>query len=208
MASRFRRLTASSPDGPRPNHPHATPDPYNAIKTSITRFPPDGGFPHVFVRLLFLLTLLPLIELVLLTWLSAHTDWRLTVLFVLGTGALGAWLIRWQGWRAWRNIREGLARGEAPAESIQDGLLILVAGLLLITPGVLTDLVGVLLLVPPFRRALGKWLRRRWRARFTVRTFGAAGSPKPGGEPDDTIIDVASTPVDQEDGLPRPSSRW
>ena len=153
----------------------------------------------MFVRLLFLLTLLPLVELMLLAWLSAQTDWRLTVLFVLGTGALGAWLIRWQGWRAWRNIRQELARGEAPTESIQDAFLVLVAGLLLITPGVLTDVVGVLLLVPPFRRLVGKWSRRRWRTMFTVRTFGATDGWKPGGDSDDTVIDVVSTPVNQPD---------
>jgi UPF0716 protein FxsA len=154
--------------------------------------------PSLFVRLLFLLTLLPLVELVLLAWLSAHTDWRLTVLFVLGTGVLGAWLIRWQGWRAWQNIRQELARGEAPAESIQDGVLILVAGLLLITPGVLTDIAGVLLLVPPFRRGVGKWLRRRWRTMFTVRSFSTTDARTPGGsKSDDTIIDVVATPVDQ-----------
>ena len=157
------------------------------------------NFPHVFVRLLLLLTLLPLVELVLLAWLSAHTDWRLTVLFVLGTGLLGAWLIRWQGWRAWRNIRQQLARGEAPADSIQDAFLILVAGLLLITPGVLTDVLGVLLLVPPFRRLIGKWLRRRWRTMFTVQTFGPAGGWKPGGESDDAVIDIVSAPVNPPD---------
>jgi len=153
----------------------------------------------VFLRLLLLLALLPLVELVLLAWLSAHTDWRLTVLFVLGTGAVGAWLIRSQGWRAWRRIREDMARGEVPTESIQDGLLILVAGLLLITPGVLTDLAGVLLLVPPFRRTVGRWLRRRWRANFQVRSFGTARGWKPGSPSDDSVIDVTSTPVDHAD---------
>src|SRR5262249_47543124 len=104
--------------------------------------------------------------------------------------------IRWQGWRALRSIREELARGRVPAESIQDALLILVAGLLLITPGVLTDLVGVLLLVPPFRRLLGRWLGRQLRATFTMRSFTATGEAKADGESDDTIIDVVSTPVD------------
>jgi UPF0716 protein FxsA len=152
----------------------------------------------VFLRIVFALTLLPLVELVLLVWLSAHIDWRLTVLFILGTGALGAWLIRWQGWRAWRNIREDVARGDVPTESIQDGLLILAAGLLLITPGVLTDAVGVLLLVPFSRRLIGKWLRRRWRTVFTVRSFGTAGRRTPGGsEANETVIDVLSTPVNR-----------
>jgi UPF0716 protein FxsA len=153
-------------------------------------------------RLLLLFTLLPLVELTLLAWLSAHTDWRLAVLFVIGTGVLGAWLIRSQGWRAWVRIRDELARGQVPAESIQDGLLILVAGLLLITPGVLTDIVGVLLLVPPVRRIVRLWLRRRWQGRFVVRSFGTAGPGRTGdvsGRHDETVIDVTSAPGDGAD---------
>ncbi len=153
-------------------------------------------------RLFLLFTLLPLIELTLLAWMSAHTDWRLTVLFVIGTGVLGAALIRSQGWRAWRRIRSELARGQMPTESIQDGLLILVAGMLLITPGVLTDLVGVLLLLPPARRAVGAWLRRRWQVRFEVRTSGIRmpGRSRDESHPHgDRIIDVTSTPVDSAD---------
>lgn len=143
-------------------------------------------------RLLLLFTLLPLIELTLLAWLSAHTDWRLTVLFVVGTGVLGAWLIRSQGWRAWRRIRDELAAGQMPADAIQDGLLILVAGLLLITPWVLTDLAGVLLLLPPVRRFVRSSLRRRFQVRFEMRSFGSAGSTCPNDfrSRDDQVIDV------------------
>jgi len=130
---------------------------------------------RVLFRLLLLFTLLPLVELTLLVWLSAHTDWRLTMLFVIGTGVLGAWLIRSQGWRAWRRIRDELARGQMPTDSIQDGLLILIAGLLLITPGVLTDVVGVLLLVPPLRRFIRTWLKSRWQGRLQVYSFRGPG---------------------------------
>ncbi|HVX12276.1 MAG TPA: FxsA family protein [Pirellulales bacterium] len=153
-------------------------------------------------RLFLLFTLLPLIELTLLAWMSAHTDWRLTVAFVIGTGVLGAALIRSQGWRAWRRIRDELARGQVPTDSIQDGLLILVAGLLLITPGVLSDLVGVLLLVPWVRRAVRRWLRRRWQLKFDVRMTGSRMPDRPGERSHphgDRIIDVTSTPVDSAD---------
>ena len=125
----------------------------------------------------------------LLAWFSAHTDWRLTVALVIGAGVLGAWLIRWQGWRTWRRIQEELARGAMPADAVQDGLLILVAGVLLITPGVLTDAVGVLLLVPPVRRLVKSRLIRRFKASFAVHTVhdGTSGTR---GDVDDKIIDV------------------
>ncbi len=157
--------------------------------------------PPVLFRLLLLFTLLPLVELTLLVWLSVHTDWRLTMLFVIGTGVLGAWLIRSQGWRAWLRIRDELARGQVPTDAIQDGLLILVAGLLLITPGVLTDVVGVLLLVPPLRRIIRTWLKSRWQGRLQVYSFRNPGSGgTDGGESphDDRIIDVTSTPLDRQ----------
>ncbi|HEV3004280.1 MAG TPA: FxsA family protein [Pirellulales bacterium] len=146
----------------------------------------------MFARLLLLFTLLPLVELILLAWFSAHTDWRLTVLFVVGTGVIGAGLVRWQGWRTWRRIQDDLAHGNLPADALQDGLLILVAGVLLITPGVLTDAVGVLLLLPPVRRLVKSRLRRWFKARFEVRGFqDRAGSGIE--EPDDKIIDVKAT---------------
>ncbi len=149
----------------------------------------------MFPRLLLLFTLLPLVELTLLAWFSAQTDWRLTVAFVIGTGVLGAWLIRWQGWRTWRRIQEELARGEMPADAVQDGLLILVAGVLLITPGVLTDAVGLLLLLPPVRRLVKSRLRRRFEAQFAVHALGD-GAGGGGNEHDNKIIDVKATPVD------------
>jgi UPF0716 protein FxsA len=149
-------------------------------------------YPDVFPRLLLLFTVPPLVELTFLAWFSAHTDWRLTVAMVIAAGVLGASLIRWQGWRTWRRIQEALARGEMPADAVQDGLLILVAGVLLITPGVLTDVVGVLLLLPPVRRLVISHLRRRFQAQFAVRRF----PDRAGGEieeADDKIIDVKAS---------------
>jgi UPF0716 protein FxsA len=111
---------------------------------------------------------------------------------VVGTGVIGAGLVRWQGWRTWRRIQDDLAHGNLPADALQDGLLILVAGVLLITPGVLTDAVGVLLLLPPVRRLVKSRLRRWFKARFEVRGFqDRAGSGIE--EPDDKIIDVKAT---------------
>jgi len=117
-------------------------------------------------KLILLLTLVPLAELFLLVKLSIW--WHslaLTVAVVLGTGLLGAWLAHAEGLRVLRRMQMQLSRGELPADSILDGSLVLVAGALLITPGLMTDAVGLLLLLPPTRTVargwVRSWLRRR-----------------------------------------------
>lgn len=134
--------------------------------------------------LLFLLfTVVPLVELALLIWIGGQTAWWVPIAMVLLTGITGAALARWQGLRALRRIQDDLNTGRMPADAVVDGVLILVAGILLVTPGVLTDIFGVALLVPPLRslmkRASMAWLRRHVTVsaqRFTA-TYGA---PNPG----------------------------
>jgi len=137
-------------------------------------------------RLLLLFTVVPLVELALLFWIAERTDWLFTIGLVIFTGVVGAALARHEGLRTWRAVGQKLSQGELPTDPLLDGLMILVAGALLVTPGVLTDLVGFALLVPPIRG----WARRRlvehYRARLIV------GRP-PGGSWDqrrDEIIDV------------------
>lgn len=112
-------------------------------------------------RWLLLLVIVPLTELALLTELTRRTSLLTTVTIVILTGVTGIQLVRWQGWRAWRAISQQLAVGRLPSREILEGVLILLAGVLLLTPGPLTDLVGFLLLVPPLRRRLGSWLQTR-----------------------------------------------
>ena len=120
----------------------------------------------MFLRLLLLFTVVPLIELFLLVKLGTMIGIGATVLIVICTGILGAWLARWQGL--------GVLR--LPADALIDGLLILIAGAVLLTPGLITDAFGFLLLVPQGRAVV----RRLTRARFETRTVN--------GDPD--IIDV------------------
>ena len=120
------------------------------------------------LRLLLLFTLIPVAELWILVWVAQRTNWAVTLGMILLPAILGAWLARHEGLRCWRGVQEQIARGELPTDSLLDGLLILVAGTLLITPGLLTDSVGFLLLVPPFRRLVRRYLVRRIRARILV----------------------------------------
>lgn len=111
-------------------------------------------------RLILLLTTVPLVELVLLLWVAKRISWGPTILLVIGTGALGAVLARHQGIRTIARIRAEVASGKTPTGSMLDGMMILIAGIVLMTPGILTDALGFLLLVPPFRKWVGRVIGR------------------------------------------------
>ncbi|HXH71832.1 MAG TPA: FxsA family protein [Mariprofundaceae bacterium] len=108
----------------------------------------------MFRYLLLLLIVIPLAELYVLIEVGNGIGGLATVALCLLTAALGAFLIRWQGLKTLLDAQQSLSRGEFPAEHGIHGLLIGLAGLLLFTPGFITDTVGFLLLVP----ALRTWL--------------------------------------------------
>lgn len=116
----------------------------------------------MFLRLLALFVLLPLAELALLIQVGRWIGLGWTLAIVLATGFLGAALARRQGLRAWRAIQAELRRGVMPAGALLDGLLILIGGIVLLTPGILTDLAGFALLIPTTRTLLKRSLRRRF----------------------------------------------
>jgi UPF0716 protein FxsA len=159
------------------------------------------------IRLLLLLTIVPLAELTLLLWFADVTDWRLTLALVIGTGLAGAWMLRRQGWRTWQRIQDDLRGGRVPADSLQDGLMIMLAAALLITPGILTDAAGLLLLAPASRSMVKAYLASRFKTKFAFRTFGPNGAAWSAetGDADDEIIDVPSRPAGsaEVDQLPR-----
>ena len=124
--------------------------------------------------LLFLLfTVVPFVELALLLKIGNVLGWANTLLLVIVTGVAGAALARWQGWQAMRRIQDEMRTGMLPAAAVVDGVLILMAGLLLVTPGVLTDVVGLGLLVPPVRALVRAGLRRWLAGRARVSTTAA-----------------------------------
>jgi UPF0716 protein FxsA len=120
----------------------------------------------MFLRLLLLFTVVPLVELFLLVKLGTVIGIGPTVLIVICTGVLGAWLARWQGLGVLRRVSDDLAQGRLPADALIDGLLILIAGAVLLTPGLITDALGFLLLVPQGRALV----RRTVAARLGQRT--------------------------------------
>lgn len=135
-------------------------------------------------RLFLLMTIVPVVELYLLIQLGARIGPVPTVALVVFTGLLGATLARREGLKAFRELQESLRMGVPPAEGLLNGALIVLGGVLLITPGVLTDLLGVALLVPPSRRKVARWLRRRLELRLNAAVPGGWPGPRgrgPGG---------------------------
>ena len=116
----------------------------------------------MYFRLLPFFTLIPLIELYLLIKIGSLVGAGPTVLIVVGTGVVGTYLARQQGFQVWSGINQSLNQVVFPAEKLVDGLLVLAAGLLLVTPGVLTDLVGFLMLIPLTRGLFRRWLSARF----------------------------------------------
>jgi UPF0716 protein FxsA len=115
----------------------------------------------MFLRLLLLFIIVPLLELVLLVKLGSVIGVGPTILIVISTGALGAWLARRQGLGVLNRISDDFSAGRLPADALLEGLLILIAGALLLTPGLITDTVGFLLLVPRVRAVLRKAVTER-----------------------------------------------
>jgi UPF0716 protein FxsA len=113
--------------------------------------------------------------------------WKSTLLMVVATGFAGASLARRQGLSTYVRIQEELAAGRMPTDALLDAALIFVAGAMLLTPGVLTDLLGFSLLLPPSRRVFRNWLTHWVRTRFRVQTFTPHGFE--GEKARDQIID-------------------
>jgi UPF0716 protein FxsA len=112
-------------------------------------------------KLLLLFIAVPVLELALLIEIGKYLGILPTIALMFGTGLLGAFLARRQGLTTLREARSKIEHGEIPVGSLVDGVLILIAAALLITPGVLTDALGFLLLLPPFRKKVMAALLRR-----------------------------------------------
>ena len=116
----------------------------------------------MFAKLLLLFTLLPALELFLLIPIAGEIGVPATLAIIIATGIVGAWLGKRQGLDAFRRIQTDLAHGKLPGDAITDGILILIACTLLVTPGVLTDIIGLALLIPPARRPIKQLARNRF----------------------------------------------
>lgn len=135
-----------------------------------------------------------------------------TILITIGSAIAGSLLMRIQGLATVNRLMQSLDKGEMPVTPVVDGMGIMAAGLLLLTPGLISDVIGFLLFIPPLRRGLAKWLFRKGLQSGTVniRTFrrGGAGAPGPGSKPrgrptfvkSDDIVDAEFETIDPAEG--------
>lgn len=115
----------------------------------------------MFIKLLILFIFVPILEIYVLLEVGNSIGLGATILLVLATGVAGAHLAKSQGMALLFKIQQEMAAGRMPAEELIDGAMVLSGGLLLLTPGLCTDLVGFLLLAPFSRNTLKGWLKKR-----------------------------------------------
>ncbi|PKN31258.1 MAG: membrane protein FxsA [Deltaproteobacteria bacterium HGW-Deltaproteobacteria-18] len=116
----------------------------------------------MFGKLFLLFVLVPVAEIYLLVTVGSSIGAFPTVALVILTALAGAHLARMQGLSTMMRIRENLDQGFMPAEELLDGVLIFLAGMVLLTPGFLTDIAGLLILLPVTRNLFKQWLRKKF----------------------------------------------
>ncbi|MDX6625570.1 MAG: protein FxsA [Solirubrobacterales bacterium] len=161
--------------------------------------------------LIVLFIVVPIAELYVIIQVGEAIGLWPTLALLLADALLGSFLLKHQGRGAWRRFNEALAQRRFPGKEVVDGLLIVVGGTLLLAPGFLTDIVGLLLLIPPSRAVVRGLLRRFTVGRFMVVGMPGGGAPTrgPSGDPArdyDFDATAEEVPVNGERGerqLPR-----
>ncbi len=110
---------------------------------------------------LFLIVALPIVEIILLVYAGQRIGFWWTLSLLIATGILGFLLVQSQGVRTWQIVQEKMRRGEPPGYALLNGFILLIAGILLMFPGFLTDLLGVLALFPFVRKRLSQYIIKR-----------------------------------------------
>jgi UPF0716 protein FxsA len=141
------------------------------------------------LRILLVLLAIQLMDLIALVWLSHSIGFWQTLGLIIAVGMLGGYLARREGSRVWRGWSNAVQTRGAPTAGIMDGMLILIGGALLVAPGILTDILGVVLLIPITRRPLARLISRRMQVEFERRAQGRARII--GGFPEEGVGRVA-----------------
>ena len=129
----------------------------------------------MFAILALLFLVVPIVELYLVVAVSGQIGFGSTLLIIIAISVAGAWLVKYEGLGIMRRLQDQLRRGQMPTNELIDGGLILFAGALMLTPGFLTDALGLILLVPPTRAVVRAVLKRRFAGRVVVAGPGFAG---------------------------------
>ena len=114
-------------------------------------------------KLIVLFTAIPIIELMLLLRINQYIGFGYTILLVFMTGVIGAFLAKQQGRGIFHRIKYDMKKGQMPGDELVNGLCVLIGGALLLTPGIITDLVGFSLVIPVTRQQLKQGIKRKMR---------------------------------------------
>ena len=131
-----------------------------------------------FSILLLLFLLVPMVEIYFLIQVGSVIGALPTVFLVVFTAVLGALLLRYQGLVTLQNFQSAMGQGKLPALEMMEGMVLLVAGALLLTPGFFTDAIGFACLVPPLRRSAIKWVLKNNSIRRTPPSSGGRRGPQ------------------------------
>lgn len=151
------------------------------------------------MRLFLLLVTIPIVEIALFIEIGGWLGTWPTIGIVILTALIGSILLRQQGLSALNSLQSRLAQGENPGRLLADGAMILVAGVLLLTPGFFTDAVGFALLLPPVRAVLWAWGAKNIKIQGTqTSTFGFQSPPTNGHTVDGAYEEVDPEPESNE----------
>ena len=131
------------------------------------------------LALILLFIVLPLAELYVILKVGDAIGAVWTILLLAADSVLGSVLLRAQGRSVWRRFNNALAEGKMPHREVIDGVLVIFGGAFLITPGFITDVIGLLLLVPPTRALIRSQVVRRLGRRVTVGVVNRSGGSRP-----------------------------
>jgi UPF0716 protein FxsA len=147
--------------------------------------------------LVALFIVVPIVELYVIIQIGSWIGVVPTIALLLADALLGSLLLRHQGRGAWRRFNAALAERRFPGREVADGLLIAVGGTLLLTPGFVTDIVGLILLIPPTRAIVRRLMRGYVGRRFLI--VGAPGPAEPSTSRQSYDYDATAEEIDAED---------
>lgn len=149
----------------------------------------------------FLLLVIPILEIAVFIVIGQQIGVFMTLALILVTAVIGTFLLRMQGFSILSRIRRETEAGRLPGRDLGDGAMILVAGILLLTPGFVTDTIGFLLFVPQIRDLIWGFLRTR----IDVKVAGSGPRGNSGQKRDETVVDLDPENFSER---PNPDSPW
>lgn len=119
-----------------------------------------GG--RIFAILSAVFIVVPMIDVVVLVSIGRHIGFWQTITIVIVSGLAGGWLMKTQGLAVWRQMQRQWGEGEMPADAMMDAVIILIAGGMLTAPGFITDILGLILMLPPVRAPIRRYMKRKF----------------------------------------------